>query len=180
MYRGFAVCLMLACVVACAPPPARATIAPAAAAPTATPTPAPTATATARPVETYIPPSSAGCPVTPLVKDSAPSDPNSDPVRDAYWYINADRTIWASTMPPGSDWHAGQSDKMYWVRPAGTQLTITARRLDGDAPAPDVSIPCCYPTGFQIVGLGFPAAGCWEVDAKTGTSALHFVTLVKP
>jgi len=116
------------------------------------------------------------CPVSERVKDSAPRDPNASPVR-GLWYRNADRTIWAGFLPE-SGWRAG-GKKTYWVRPRGTQLTVTGRRLDAEAPPLRARIPCCYPTGFQIVGLYFPAEGCWEVSAKAGNSELLFVTEVK-
>jgi hypothetical protein len=72
-----------------------------------------------------------------------------------------------------------KGQKTYWVRPAGTQLLITGRRLDGDGPPVEAHVPCCYPTGFQIVGLFFPTEGCWEVLATAGDSELRFVTRVK-
>ena len=73
-----------------------------------------------------------------------------------------------------------KGQKTYWVRPTGPQLVISGRRLDGSAPPVEAHIPCCYPTGFQIVGLFFPTEGCWEVHAKAGESELRFVTYVRP
>jgi hypothetical protein len=64
------------------------------------------------------------------------------------------------------------------VRPRGEDLIITGRRLDSSAPPLEAQVPCCYPTGFQIVALHFPTEGCWEVSAKAGTSELTFVTRV--
>lgn len=127
------------------------------------------------------------CAQSPMVRDVAPRDPGADPVGPANWYINASRTIWAGPVPDGG-WPTGgtlysggrtvKGQKTYWVRPKGTELVITGRRLDGDAPAVEAHVPCCYRSGFQIVGLYFPTEGCWEVTAKAGTSALQFVTLV--
>jgi hypothetical protein len=129
-----------------------------------------------------------GCLTSPLIRQTAPSDPSADGVGPADWYINGDRTIWAGTVPAGG-WPAGgklfsgnsvvKGQKTYWVRPAGTQLLITGRRLDGDGPPVEAHVPCCYPTGFQIVGLFFPTEGCWEVLATAGDSELRFVTQVK-
>lgn len=124
------------------------------------------------------PPPFEGCLPTPLVTDSAPPDANADPIRDARWYINDDRTLWAGTVPPNG-WRAGD-EKTYWVRPRGTHLTVHGRRLDAAAPPLEAHIPCCYPTGFQIVGLSFPAEGCWEVQATAGGRRLAFVTEVRP
>jgi hypothetical protein len=130
----------------------------------------------------------ASCPTSSVARDTAPHDPNADPVGPADWYINADRTIWAGTVPAGG-WPSGgrlysgsrvvKGQKTYWVRPPGAPLAITGRRLDGEAPGLEAHIPCCYPTGFQIVALHFPTAGCWMVDAKAGASELRFVTRVK-
>jgi len=65
------------------------------------------------------------------------------------------------------------------VRPQGTQLVISGRRLDASAPPVEAHIPCCYGSGFQIVGLHFPTEGCWEVTASAGDGELLFVTEVK-
>jgi hypothetical protein len=75
--------------------------------------------------------------------------------------------------------HSGERSKTYWVRPQGTQLVIGGRRLDASAPPVEAHIPCCYTSGFQIIGLFFPTEGCWEVTAKSGDSELQFVTQVK-
>ena len=53
------------------------------------------------------------------------------------------------------------------------------RRLDGDAPALEASIPDGYGnTGFQATGLSFPTPGCWEVTGRVGEASLTFVTWV--
>jgi hypothetical protein len=128
------------------------------------------------------------CAASPMIRDSAPPDPSADPVGPANWYINADRTIWAGPVPEDG-WPSGgklfsgsavvKGQKTYWVRPQSTQLVIGGRRLDASAPPVETHIPCCYTTGFQIVGLFFPTEGCWEVTAKSGDSELQFVTQVK-
>jgi hypothetical protein len=128
------------------------------------------------------------CPTSSLVTDSAPSDPNADHLGPAAWYINADRTIWAGPVPDRG-WASGgrlfsgggnvKGEKTYWVRPAGTQLVISGHRIDAAASPLEAHIPCCYPTGFQIVALHFPTQGCWEVSASAGEHQLRFVTEVK-
>ncbi|HEX2342805.1 MAG TPA: hypothetical protein VHI98_20170 [Vicinamibacterales bacterium] len=70
--------------------------------------------------------------------------------------------------------------KTYWVRPQGTRLVISGRRLDAVAPPVEAHISCCYTSGFQIVGLFFPTEGCWEVKATAGEKELQFVTQAKP
>lgn len=130
------------------------------------------------------------CPVSRVTRDSVPPDPNAEsggPAED--WYINSDRTIWAGPVPVGG-WPSGgtlysggrvvHGQKTYWVRPRGKELVITGHRIDGQAAALEASVPCCYPTGFQIVALHFPTPGCWQVSAKAGDRELAFVTEVKP
>jgi hypothetical protein len=117
------------------------------------------------------------CPVTEAVKDEPPKDPNSDPFGLGYWYINADRTIWAD-VPENQSWGTG-GEKVIWIRPQGTQLEISGQRLDGEAPELRADIPCCYPTGFQVTGLTFPTGGCWEVTARAGKSELRVITWVR-
>ena len=129
------------------------------------------------------------CLVSPVVPDVAPADPGADPVGSANWYINDDRTIWAGPVPAGG-WPSGgklysggrvvNGQKTYWVRPQRKQLVISGHRTDSTAPPLEANIPCCYPTGFQIVGLFFPTEGCWEVSATAGDRELKFVTEVKP
>jgi hypothetical protein len=128
------------------------------------------------------------CAASPMIHDSAPLDPNADPVGPANWYINADRTIWAGPVPEDG-WPSGgtlfsrnavvKGQKTYWVRPRGTQLVISGRRLDAGAAPVEAHIPCCYPSGFQIVGLFFPTEGCWKITAKSGDSELKFITQVR-
>jgi hypothetical protein len=118
------------------------------------------------------------CAVTEPHDDEPPDDPNADPFGFGPWVINADRTIWVG-LPPGGAWRTG-GEKVIWIRPAGTELTISGHRLDGDAPPLRAAIPCCYLTGFQVTGLHFPSEGCWAVTATAGEHELHFVTQVGP
>ncbi len=105
----------------------------------------------------------------------------NDPAEGLY-FINEDSTIWASA------WWAVENDfeydpadgmKVGWFRPAGEELVVTARRLDGDAPPFEAHIPCCYPTRFQASGLMFPTPGCWEVTAVAGESRLVFTVVIE-
>jgi len=124
------------------------------------------------------PPSTFACPVTELVREEPARDPNADPFGLGPWYINADRSIWAGW--DAGHWVSGpKGNKVLWIRPHGTDLTVAGRRLDGDDAAPlKADIPCCYSTGFQASLIYFPTAGCWEVVAKAGGSELKFVTKV--
>jgi hypothetical protein len=121
---------------------------------------------------------SPACTVTNPIHAASPSDPNADLSGRAPWYINSDRSIWASW--DYGHWKSGpQGNKVLWIRPQGQELAVNGRRIDGNDTTPlKVSIPCCYPTGFQATRLYFPDAGCWEVTATSGRSELKFVTKV--
>jgi hypothetical protein len=120
-------------------------------------------------------PSSTGCPVSKTVKDEPPKDPNADRFGFGDWYVNADRTIWVRN----DSWQAGgNGNKVIWIRPAGTKLVITGRRVDAPASPPRATADRGYPTGFTVTGLYFESLGCWELTAKAGTKELHFVTEV--
>jgi hypothetical protein len=118
------------------------------------------------------------CNVTQPIQDQPPDDPNADPFGYGDWYINADRSIW-TMLQPGRSWQVG-GEKVLWIRPAGTELTVEGQRLDAEAPPLRAEIPCCYPTGFQTSGLYFPTEGCWEVIATAGDHELRFITQVQP
>lgn len=113
------------------------------------------------------------CPVTEPVRDQPPRDPAADPFPLALWYVNADRTIWA-----GAAHLRTGGNKVLWIRPKGTQLKVTGRRLDGESARLRAHIPCCYPSGFQASGLTLPTGGCWEIRAEAGSSRLTFITNV--
>ncbi len=102
----------------------------------------------------------------------------------AYYVTNEDRSIIA-----GAWWWEDQDypltagergNKVGWFRPEGAELEITGRRVDGDAPAMEAEVPCCYPTRFQATGLYFPTGGCWEIVAEAGGSELTFIVWVEP
>jgi hypothetical protein len=137
---------------------------------------APAAAPTAQPVFD-VAVSDPSCPLTPPTIAEPPDDPNADPFGNGPWYINPERTLWAGL--PSRSWHTG-GEKVIWIRPAGTELTVSGQRLDADAPPLRAEIPCCYPTGFQVTGLYFPTEGCWAVTAQAGEHKLEFVTQVAP
>jgi hypothetical protein len=127
------------------------------------------------------------CSVTSSVVASAPPTAGADPIRDARWYINAERTIWAHV--PDSGWPAGgflfgprgktPGQKTYWVRPRGTTLRITGRRIDGNSPGFAADGYGTTTSDFEIVALYSPTVGCWEVEAAAGAHTLRFVTEVR-
>ena len=121
----------------------------------------------------------ADCPITRPLRDQPPKDPNADPFGLSYWYINADRTLWAGPVPDKDSWRVG-GNKVIWIRPQGTQLAISGRRLDADASPLKTWIPDGYTTGFQVTDMAFPTEGCWEITAESGKSELRFVVQVGP
>jgi len=127
---------------------------------------------------------SAECPVSEPAWLLPPEDSvvQNEPAY-GYYFVNEDRSIWAAAWWVGQEENyliPGEGLKTGWFRPAGATLEITGQRLDGEAPALEAQIPCCYPTRFQATGLYFPTQGCWEVTAKAEDSLLTFVVWVEP
>lgn len=164
--RMLIVLLGLAALAACAQAPA--------APPTAAPAPSPTPNA-----------AGADCPLSESVWVKPPEDAAvNDPPAFGYYYVNADRSIWASAWWTGQSEYrlraAGEGNKVGWFRPAGATLDITGQRLDAPAPPLEAHASCCYPTRFQASGIYFPTGGCWEVTARADKSELTFVVWVEP
>jgi hypothetical protein len=120
----------------------------------------------------------AACPVTKPVLDEPPNDPKASPFGLGEWYVSDDRAIWF----PRQAWRAGTDNKVILIRPAGVRLAISGRPLDGPAPPLKLSDGVSeYPgSTFEVIGMTFPAEGCWEVTAKAGDDVLRFVTTVAP
>lgn len=125
------------------------------------------------------------CPVTEPEWLLPPDDPAVlNPPTHGNYFVNEDRSIWAA-----AEWadaaYAKLSEmkdgvKVGWFRPEGTELVVTGRRLDEEAPSLESEFPCCYPTRFQASGLYFPTEGCWEVTAKATDRSLTFVVWIEP
>ena len=115
------------------------------------------------------------CPTSKTVQDEPPKDPNADAFGFGNWYVNADRTIWVRN----NRWRAGDDgNKVIWIRPVGTHLVVTGRRVDAEANPIRVTPDRGYPTGFTVITMYFPSEGCWEITVKAGNSELRFVTEV--
>ncbi|MGH2602489.1 MAG: hypothetical protein ACRDJ9_24280, partial [Dehalococcoidia bacterium] len=69
-------------------------------------------------------------------------------------------------------------EKVLWVKPIGSTLTVTGHPLGADSPTLGADIPEGYPGDYQATGVFFPIAGCWEVTARADDSVLRFVTIV--
>lgn len=119
-----------------------------------------------------------GCPVSTPVTDERPRNPNTASFSRT-WFVSPDRLLWASAPPR---FYQG-SNKVLWERP-GSIVSISGKLLGGDAKAagvPTITGPEGYESfDYQASGLTLPASGCWEVEARAGSSVLSFVTLVYP
>jgi TonB family protein len=113
----------------------------------------------------------AACDVTMPVPERPADDPHASPFLGE-WYANADRTMWASG---GSPVPGTLRTKVLWVRPAGSELRIDARRLDGDAGPISATIPSGYPWTYQASGLTFSTSGCWQITGTAGGKTLQFI-----
>lgn len=129
----------------------------------------------------------AGCPVTRSNGNVPPGLGNPDDRggygNDALWTnlwmwgtggIPAAATA-SHLMPDGS---YGEL-KWAWYRYTEGTLTIDGRRLDAPAPPLTAEIPQGYGSiGFQVSGINFPTAGCWEITGHLGDASLTFVIIV--
>ena len=117
---------------------------------------------------------------TPAVSETPPrdADPDMGPYNDGPWYVNADRTIWSTPGLP--NWREATNEKVLWIRPTGTDLTISGVRLDGPSAPMQVDVPRGYRTGFQMSMIRFPEAGCWKVTARAGDREMSFLANVLP
>jgi hypothetical protein len=70
--------------------------------------------------------------------------------------------------------------KWAWWRFAPGTLTIEGWRLDGPADPLIADVPEGYGAGagFQVSGLTFPSAGCWEIVGSVGDAELAFIVEV--
>lgn len=129
--------------------------------------------------------SSKFCSVTQPVWAKPPDDAAVlDPPDYGYYFINEDRSIWASAgwadQEAYTSYAGNDGVKVGWFRPAGAELVITGERMDAEAPPLESRVPCCYPTRFQATGLYFPTEGCWEVNAQAADKEITFVVRIKP
>lgn len=124
----------------------------------------------------------ADCPVTKPVKATDPVPPGALFGGNSA-YGNAD--LWVGGLGDGGVMRLrpepGQDlgNKLGWYRIATGKLTITGRRLDGQAPPLRSEVPEGYgDSGFQSSGVYFASEGCWEITGTVGKARLTFVTYV--
>jgi hypothetical protein len=115
------------------------------------------------------------CNVTQSVRETRRENEKSVSFGAGPWHISEDRVLWVWDQP----YVAGREVNTIWMRPVNAEITITGKRLDGEAPALETRARSDYRSGYLATGLVFPAAGCWEITATTGESRLTFVTRVE-
>jgi len=151
------------------------------------------------PRQALVPPAS--CPVT-----TAPAHPFTppawyDPTDDDFWL--GSEKLWTEGSKSGVwEWephkpgheHEAQpltvkiswgSVDYYWRKEPRPNLTITGRRLDGEAP-PLLLMPMTNIAGpnarhgFMLSGVYVPTPGCWEITGDYKGQKLSFVVWVQP
>lgn len=128
-------------------------------------------------------PATQDCPVTPPIA-ARPPDPSPprrrDPLPPGRYHRSPDGKIWApgNTFAPIHVTSPIRSVKVLWLKPVGSRLAVSGRRLDGAAPPLDAHLPEGYPWDFQASRLTFPTEGCWEVEARADDSLLRFVVYI--
>ena len=133
------------------------------------------------------------CPVTqPPDTPFTPPGPYGAPLQGEFWYGSP--ALWTS-LPVDGVWRdlprsqAGYTQKVAWWRlgydwkaEPEPDLTVTGKRLDGEAP-PLVASKATNAFAADIgsamlVGVDIPTTGCWEITGRYGEQELSFVILV--
>ena len=126
-----------------------------------------------------VPQASETCLVTPPSDERPPSQLVAS-WSGSKWYHSLDRKIWIAYDNIARH-AAGGPGKVLWVKPEGAELTVTGRRLDGEAPPLEVEVAPYYrEQNLNPSGISFPTAGCWEIEARTDASVLRIVVEVYP
>ena len=116
------------------------------------------------------------CPLTAPVSWRPSDAPGRDPLPHGPYFRSPDGRIATSAQP---HWHTGGM-KVLWLKPVGSRLEVSGRRLEGPAPPLRAEVPQGYPGDYQASGVFFPTSGCWEVEARADGSILQFVVYVLP
>ncbi len=116
---------------------------------------------------------SENCPVSAPTIATPPDSQYRDALPHGEYFVSADKKLWVDA----TEWRQGRT-KYPWVKPYGSELVVQGRRLDADAPRLWVEIAPNYSRDFQPSFITIPTAGCWEIEARAGTSALRFVLYI--
>jgi len=137
---------------------------------------------------------SASCPVTiPSQPGMVPPQPYpaQPPAQyDALWYGTDE--LWTMLDASGAVWDdlPGLRQKTFWWSDGYSwrdepqpQIMVTARRLDGvaltvEAGGPGTNGNRADIGSFMLVGIEFPAPGCWELTARYNGAELSYVVSV--
>ena len=135
-------------------------------------------------------PASPACPVTippqPALVPPPPWTRKPPPLYDAVWYGTPE--LWTMLDAAGEIWGAlpGLGQKTFWwsqdfdvsVEPQ-PDITVTGERLDHPGQSLSVGPGTNGRRGdigsFMLVGIEFPAPGCWELTARYGDAELSYV-----
>src|SRR6266404_3467451 len=149
--------------------------------------------------KTLVPPGS--CPVT--TQPAKPFTPPawSEPGDDSFWL--GSEKLWTEGSKSGVwEWEPHKpghehdvqpltvkiswgSVDYYWRKEPRPNLTLTGRRLDGEAP-PLLLMPMTNIAGpnarhgFMLSGVYVPTPGCWEITGEYRGEKLSFVVWVQP
>ena len=132
------------------------------------------------------------CPVTrPPKSPFIPPEPwpSQPPGKDQFWL--GDNGLWTALPASGSWRQLALGEKFWWwseefdvTEDAMPNLTVTARRLDGDAPSFQVSEATNgYHESFNwamLIGVELASPGCWEFTGQYKGHQLSFVLWVPP
>ena len=93
--------------------------------------------------------------------------------------VGAWRAVGEGNSPIDSSGALPGGVKFAWWRLAHGDLVIATRRLDATTVALAADVPGGYgDIGFQVSGLNFPTAGCWQLTGTVGGKTLTFVVNV--
>jgi hypothetical protein len=121
------------------------------------------------------------CPVTSAFDERPPEEALSSWSPLGRWYRSPDSQVWVAenNLRDLNTLGLGQPTKVLWGKPAGIDLVVAGRRLDGEAPPliADIS-PYYHDDILNPSGIGAPTPGCWEIEARAGDSVLRIVVEV--
>lgn len=135
------------------------------------------------------------CPVTqPQEPPFSPPEPIGASDEGYFWYGSPE--LWTQ-LPVDGAWrdlpHSeyGYTQKIFWGHEGydwqaepHPDLSVTATRLDGDAPPvePTQGTNAYHPDfgSFMLTGVDFPTPGCWQVTGQYSGHSLSFVVWIEP